>query len=230
MVAGNIKFDQPVPDFNKTGLLELKNNLGLENNTVVFLAGSTHEGEEIILADLFKDLKEQVPELVMVIVPRDPKRCKALLPVFLQRNINTALMSQLDKGQLKTDNPAFSHAILIDQMGLLAKLYAVCDLAFVGGSMVPEGGHNPLEPAAFSKPILFGPHMTDFDLIAKLLTQNIGGAMTVDSKKDLKRAATDILTDKQKQRQMGSNNYKVFCENSGAVQRIINHLEHMDFV
>ncbi|MBW2655606.1 MAG: 3-deoxy-D-manno-octulosonic acid transferase, partial [Deltaproteobacteria bacterium] len=93
---------------------------------------------------------------MMILAPRDPERCPAILSYFLSQDVHTAFMSTMDKSSTSPD------VVLVDKMGALSRLYALCDVAFIGGSMVGQGGHNPLEPAAFSKPVLFGPDMSDF--------------------------------------------------------------------
>jgi 3-deoxy-D-manno-octulosonic-acid transferase len=119
--------------------------------------------------------------------------------------------------------------IFVDRMGELSKLYAICDIAFVGGSLVPQGGHNPLEPAAFAKPILFGPDMSDFLEISTLLLEK-GGAKQVQSKDGLIRELEALLKAPGTQRQMGRFCYDVFSQNRGAVSRIIENMENLGLV
>ena len=113
---------------------------------------------------------------------------------------------------------------MIDTIGYLRRLYAIADIAFVGGSLKPFGGHNPLEPAAFSKPVLFGPDMSDFaDIAEKLLESN--AALLVKDARGIYKAAAMLISDKKKAQQMGHNAFKVFKANSGAVDRTLQAVE-----
>jgi 3-deoxy-D-manno-octulosonic-acid transferase len=202
----------------------------------VLIAGSTHEGEENILCDVYQRLKNKIPQLLMIIAPRDPKRCLSISHIFKTSNLRTTLMSSLceshdfSEGDFNvSDLKEDPGVILVDKMGELAGLYSICDLAFIGGSMVNKGGHNSLEAAAFSKPVLFGPDMSDFLLISKMLTDH-GGARTVESPEDLESEIENILGCNQTMIDMGNKNFEVFSMNSGAVQRVIKTMEQIHIV
>jgi len=222
-VAGNIKFDQPHEDVDKSYVESMRDRFGIQKGTQVFIAGSTHEGEEKILCNVYKKVKESFPGLLMILAPRDPERCPAILSYFLSHDVHAAFMSTMDKSSTSPD------VVLVDKMGALSRLYAVCDVAFIGGSMVRQGGHNPLEPAAFSKPVLFGPDMSDFLLMSNLLVDR-GAAKRVASEQDLKRELEAILGNRQTRQHMGSRSFEVFSRNCGAVQRIIKNLETLHIV
>jgi 3-deoxy-D-manno-octulosonic-acid transferase len=119
--------------------------------------------------------------------------------------------------------------VLVDEMGVLSRLYALCHAAFIGGSLVPEGGHNPLEPAAFSKPVLFGPDMSDFLLISTLLKDH-GGSKQVGSETELAYELGLLLGNLDLQNRMGRLNHEVFLNHSGAVQKILRNLERLHIV
>lgn len=222
-VVGNIKFDQPIIDMDLNHIKQMKKCFGIQKGVKVFIAGSTHEGEDKILCKVYKNLKRNFPELLMILAPRDPKQCGKILSYFLSENLNVILMSDMDKTDENSD------IILIDTMGELSKLYAVCDVAFIGGSMVRQGGHNPLEPAAFAKPILFGDDMSDFLLVAKMLTDNKGSKI-VKSEIQLQQELEIILKDNQLQKYMGNKNFEIFSKNSGSVQKIIKKMEQLNIV
>ena len=114
-------------------------------------------------------------------------------------------------------------------MGLLAMAYAICDLAFIGGSLVPFGGHNPLEPAMFGKPVLFGPHMTDFLQVADLLV-DVKGALWVETRSQIQEKLEEILVNPVLVKQMGEAGFKVFSQNAGAVVRTVKKMEALGFV
>jgi len=222
-VPGNIKFDQPVADMDKRQVKAMRERFGVQKETQVFVAGSTHEGEENILCELYKKVKKNFPGFLMILAPRDPKRCQEILSYFLSNDVQAVLMSTMDESKPCPD------VILVDKMGELFLLYAICDVAFIGGSMVRQGGHNPLEPAAFSKPILFGADMSDFLLISTWLLDR-GGAKRVTSEQDLKKELETLLGNRMMQQHMGAKNFEVFSRNSGAVKRIIKNMERLHIV
>lgn len=142
----------------------------------IVVAGSTHDGEEKILFAVFARLIEEFPDLYLVLAPRDVDRVPRLLDQAHALGLKAASRS----------GPVLSRAnvLLVDTFGELAGLYAMADVAFVGGSLVPERGHNPLEPAGFGKPVAFGPHMEDFSEISRDLLTARAAAM-VESEEGL---------------------------------------------
>ncbi|MCF6248653.1 MAG: 3-deoxy-D-manno-octulosonic acid transferase [Desulfobacula sp.] len=222
-ITGNIKFDQPVTKHDQHALEELKKLFGIKEETKVLIAGSTHEGEEKLLLTIYKALIKKNPTLFMIIAPRNPARSKSLVSDFIFFDVQAQLMSDLDSAG------SGKQVVFIDSIGLLSQLYALCDVAFIGGSMVCKGGHNPLEAAVFSKPVIFGSDMSDFLEISKCLIDH-GGAKQVMSQEDLEKQFGDILTDTGLQKDMGKKCGEVFFLNSGAVQRIIETMEHFCIV
>jgi 3-deoxy-D-manno-octulosonic-acid transferase len=110
--------------------------------------------------------------------------------------------------------------VVVDQMGVLRRLYAICDLAFIGGSLVSEGGHNPLEAAAFEKPVIFGPDMSDFRQIAGLLSES-GAAVRAKDTDQVYEAAMDFLSDSRIAEKAGKKGYEVLCRLRGAVLKTL---------
>jgi len=219
VVTGNIKFDQPVENLDKGWIQNRKACFGIQKNSRVFIAGSTHEGEEKILCRVYENAKKNFPGLLMILAPRNPGRCDEIKSLLSSRGVRAVFMSEMNPGP--QDNPG---VILVDKMGELSRLYAICDLAFIGGSMVRKGGHNPLEAAAFSKPVLFGPDMSDFLLISKMLLDN-KGAKKVDSESILQQELEILLQNSQLLESMGRKSFEVFSRNAGAVQKIIKNME-----
>lgn len=222
-VVGNIKFDQALGKADKNYIKDMKHRLGIQTETLVVIAGSTHEGEEKILCEAYKKLKQTFPQLLMILAPRNPERCPAISSYFLSRDVQTIFMSAMDSASSNFD------VVLVDKMGELSRLYVLCDVAFIGGSMVGQGGHNPLEPAAFSKPVLFGPDMSDFLLISNMLVDH-GGARRVTSEQELTKELETILENRQIQEDMGRRSFEIFSRNCGAVQNIIKNLETLHIV
>ncbi|MDA8133786.1 MAG: 3-deoxy-D-manno-octulosonic acid transferase [Desulfobacteraceae bacterium] len=220
-VTGNLKFDQAAEDVEGSFISAMGARLNIRAQTLVLVAGSTHEGEEDILFRVYQQLKSKFPALMMILAPRDPRRCHALLPHILSMGLSVSLLSQ-------TPSLA-SDIVLVDEMGVLSRLYALCHAAYIGGSLVPEGGHNPLEPAAFSKPALFGPDMSDFLLISTLLKDH-GGSKQVGSETELAHELGLLLGNPDLQTRMGRLNHEVFLNHSGAVQKILRNLERLHIV
>ncbi len=157
------------------------------------MAGSTHKGEEEIILDVFSRVKKIYDDFLLIVVPRDPERASSVSRIFKSADFSAVMMSELKQ----TDSDKKTDVIVIDSIGLLRRLYAMADIAFVGGSLVCSGGHNPLEPAVFSKPIIFGPDMSDFGEIAKMLLKS-GGAVQVRNAESFYEAVIMFLSDPQK--------------------------------
>ncbi len=222
-VTGNLKFDQVREDRDDSFANGMKKRLNIQAQTLVLIAGSTHEGEETILLKAYEELKIKYPDLMMILAPRDPLRCKSLRPSISSGDIPVSLMSETKRPEQKPG------IILVDEMGILSQLYSLCHVAYIGGSLVKEGGHNPLEPAAFSKSVLFGPDMSDFLEIAALMKEH-GGARQVSSEKELAHELDSLLGNHDLQNHMGRLNREVFLNHSGAVENIIRNLESLHIV
>ncbi len=241
-VTGNIKFDQPVPKVDD----RLASLLGNRPHAPLLLAGSTHPGEEKILADLYFQLKERFPTLRIMIAPRDTQRAPEIIDLFQSiaphhgrveverealQSVHRPYYSMVSLSTASHDELAHSDVIVVDTMGILAGLYAICDIAFVGGSLLPFGGHNPLEPALFSKPVIFGPHMTDFIEPAALLVDG-GAAFQVSDGGELLQRVQWLLQNSEKAAVAGKKGGELFTSGKGAIQRveaiIKNHMNRFD--
>ena len=223
-VAGNLKFDQ-MPALPGAEQVEaLRQQLGIPTGQAVLVGGSTHDGEEDVLLGIFSSLRQQFHEPVLVLAPRDPLRSAGLAVAAEKHGLHPVLMSETDTLAAKS-----ADVILVDRMGVLAKLYAIADAAFIGGSLVSEGGHNPLEAAAVSCPVCFGPDMSDFVEIADLLIQG-GGAVQVHDAAELEMLFSEWLQHREKRVLAGENGRAVFLTHAGAADRIVHVLEEMHFV
>jgi 3-deoxy-D-manno-octulosonic-acid transferase len=219
-VTGNIKFDQPLDGPSKEQIVQLRTSMRIKQGAKVFLAGSTHHGEEGILLRAFKELKKRLPDLVMVLAPRDPARAKGIKQLFQQADVATFLKTDL----LNADYSSCPDVVIVDTLGELRRLYAVADVVFVGKSLVNLGGQNPLEPAALGKAILFGPHMFNFELIARTLVRE-GGAVEVASEKELLARVHELLENRARSDALGERALEVYVRNRGAVERTLQVLE-----
>lgn len=222
-IMGNIKFDQESGGMDDARMAELKTKFNIQDQDLVWIAGSTHEGEESLLLDAFTSVKKKIPELKLILAPRDPKRSEKLIKKAPAHPCSCVLFSELKPGMGSQD------IIFMDKMGVLAASYAICDLAFIGGSLVPQGGHNPIEPAMFGKPVLLGPHYTDFLQVSDLLVEE-NGACRVETGFELEEKLEKILKNPSLAAQMGEASYRVFSGNSGAVARTIDKMEDLAFV
>jgi 3-deoxy-D-manno-octulosonic-acid transferase len=222
-VTGNIKFDLPtetVPDIER---IKLKESLGIAENSKIFLAGSTHTGEEKCLTHPLKELKQRFPDLVILIVPRHPQRAASIKRVLAEAGLSSTLKTALKprSGGAHANHPEI---IIVDTLGELRRLYAIADTVFVGGSLIKHGGHNPLEPAMFKKPILFGPHMHNFEWIANTLVRS-KGAIMVEDPNDFLKAAARLLAHPKEAKAVGEQAYKVLQKNRGAVEKTLKVIE-----
>lgn len=170
-VTRNLKYDIAVPTRSVTEREQIKASYCLPGDVLIFTAGSTHEGEEMPVIAAYQAAQTGDKGLVMVLVPRHPERARQVAGLLAAAGISYRFRSALHENEGAL---AAGEVLLVDTVGELLNLYAVSDLVFVGGSLVPTGGHNVLEPAALSVPVIFGPHMDNFREISALVLA--GGA------------------------------------------------------
>lgn len=206
VICGNLKYDITGSSAYEGTLLDL-GACGLSGRPLL-VAGSTHEGEEDILLETFIALRTTHPELAMVIAPRTVSRAAAILNLGMRRGLECGLRSA------RGGKPC--RVLILDTLGELAQVYRQADLAFVGGSLVKEGGHNPLEPALFGKPVLFGPDMSDFAEISRDLCE-AGAAMTVTAE-TIHGVMTTLLAHGERRREMGQAAKGLVLAHQGASQ------------
>jgi 3-deoxy-D-manno-octulosonic-acid transferase len=227
--TGNVKFDQETEDLSAAELARLKEEITPLSDQRVWVAGSTHAGEEELICMAFAKVKKAVGDLLLVVAPREPKRAREAGLVFARKGFSVRNLSEIETASRKGDshkgNPP--EVIIVDSIGKLRRLYALADVALVGGSLLDIrgiGGHNPLEPAAFSKPVVFGPNMRNFKEITRLFIET-GGCIQVKSAEDLSRAVVDLLTDRTHAARVGKRAFSVFRANKGAVERTFRVLQ-----
>ena len=179
----------------------------------VLVAGSTHEGEEAILVSAHRRLGEHFSDLCLVLAPRHLERVESIV-----RHVRTAGLSVIRRSQYPGEPGECPDVIVLDTLGELVSFYKLCSVAFVGGSLVPVGGHNILEPIMFGKPLLFGPHMHHFPELAALLS-NADGARQVSNEADVYEQAAHLLANPSEGAAMGRRARRALDSNSGALQR-----------
>ncbi|HSB42135.1 MAG TPA: 3-deoxy-D-manno-octulosonic acid transferase [Methylomirabilota bacterium] len=208
VVTGNLKSDLlPEADPEEA---RWRQRLGLGARTRLWIAGSTHRGEEAVVLDAFTRLRARSPQLTLLLAPRHPERADEVEDLIRERGLTSVRRSRLG-----ADAPSGS-VVILDTVGELAGLYALADVVFVGGSLVPVGGHNVLEPAMRGKPVLMGPHMSNFREGAELLQQS-GGGLVVKDGPALEQELARLLADPDHARGMGEAARAAFAGRQGAV-------------
>jgi 3-deoxy-D-manno-octulosonic-acid transferase len=207
---GNLKFDVAAALPASHAVAAIRQELFIPADARILIAGSTHQGEEELIRSCFLRLRSRFPDLQLIVVPRRPERGSEVRSLFQADALHTALASELDR-------PAT--VVVIDRIGYLSRLYALAEVAVIGGSFVPQGGQNPIEPAAWAKPVLFGPDMHDFPDVAAWLL-NAGGAIQAANEADLYEACDRLLSDPEAARAMGQQARAVVTQHQGATDRV----------
>jgi 3-deoxy-D-manno-octulosonic-acid transferase len=223
-IAGNVKYDRRLlPEFSEKAERHLQ-LLDWDNPEDVLVAGSTHPREEIILCDAFRGILVAHPEIKMVLAPRHPGRVQDVCATLKRKNLSYVLLTEL--ADMKNSLNDSVKVLVLNVMGELLSFYSAGGVAFVGGSLQNIGGHNVLEPAALSKPVLFGPYTANFrDAIDQLLKR--GGGKCVKNAKELVDAVIELRRHPEKGRLMGAKALSVVEDNRGAVDRHVNQITHM---
>ncbi len=212
-ITGNMKFDQAEPELEEGEREALRAALKIPLDGRTLIAGSTHPGEETAVVEAFKRLRASWPDLRLLIAPRHPERFDEVTRMADAAGLSTARKTELDAG-----GSGEPEVVVIDTIGELARLYGIGDIIFVGGTLAPVGGHNVLEPIAYGKPVLFGPHVQNIPDIAAALIE-AGGAVQVDDADALFRAASKFLDDPAALEEAGRRAYSILEPNQGATER-----------
>lgn len=213
-VSGNLKFD--VRPHSAAKLAEELRS-AIAKDAPVIVCGSTAEGEEEILLDSFQQIHRQFPTAVMVLAPRHPERFDKVADLLSSRRIAFARRS------LWTPNmPVNGGVFLLDSVGELAAVYSLADIAFVGGSLVPTGGHNILEPGQYGAAIIVGPHTFNFREIVGIFEK--GSAIRVVTAENITNQLLSLLANAIERRQLGSRAKQLFEQYAGATQKTLQAL------
>jgi len=217
-VTGNIKFDiTPPPSWEgkRTEFLKIFGNI---ENHIFLIAGSTHSGEEEILIKTYKKLIKSYPELILILAPRHLQRIREVEEILRKESISWVRRTSFSLGGNKFERNSYD-VILLDTIGELINLYSLATIVFIGGSLTPVGGHNPIEPLLFKKCVLFGPYMFNFKEISNLLVE-AGGAIQVKDDIDLFYQLKRLLSDEISRNKVGQIGYKIIEDNRGAKEKI----------
>jgi len=215
-IVGSLKFDVRIPN----SLAEEGENIRLRwgPERPVLIAASTHEGDEAPLFTAFTEILAHYPEALLVLVPRHPERFNRSAQIARQQGLRTQLRSASEV--CDTDCQCF----VIDSMGELLRYCAAADVAFVGGSFDPIGGHNVLEPAALAKPVLFGPHVFNFQEITDRLLSR-GGAIQVEGAAQLAAQVIRLFGEPELKDRMGQAGLQLVKEGQGALESTLVMIE-----
>ena len=217
-VSGNLKFDAPEPVAPPL-LAELKTTLVLENGGPVLICGSTVEGEEEILVPVFEKLFRHNPSALVLLAPRHPERFDSVAALLEQKHIRYVRRSQ------RAGEGIAGSVLLLDTIGELSALYALADVAFVGGSLVPRGGHNILEPARYGAAIVVGEHTENFrDIVELFRKQN---AVKVTNPSNLKKDLLGLMENESERLALGERGTEVLETQTGATERTLASLAEL---
>lgn len=216
-VTGNLKFDFALPDDTESRGTALRARLGTLRP--VWIAASTHEGEEEQVLRTHVALRAEHPDLALILVPRHPNRAPSVAKVCRRHGFTPVLRTDSESVALATTD-----VLLADSLGELPTLIAAADVVFMGGSLVPVGGHNLLEPSALGKPVIFGPHMFNFVEIAEQVRVCSAGRQ-IQAAADLVGAISAYLKDPRARHDAGCAGRRLIESNRGAVARTLTLLE-----
>jgi len=217
-VTGNLKHEAAS---DPAGAAHLWHRLLGLSGRRVWIAGSTHRGEEEAVLEAHRAARAGCDALVLVIAPRHPERVSEVLALAGARGWAAVRRSELPRREASGDEDAI---IVLDTVGELAQLYGIADVVFVGGSLVPAGGHNMLEPALCRKPVLFGPHTENFRQAAALLEAS-GGARVVRDGAELASQLRRLLADAALCAKLGNAAYEALAAHRGAVRETLDLVE-----
>ena len=214
-VLGNSKYDSLASRTDPQLHREMAEKLNVPDGVPVFVAGSTHPGEEEIILNVYRQLLNAEPNILLIIAPRHIERGAEVVQAANMAGFNdTIRLSEISANRTRLNE----RIIIIDKIGELFKTYSLATIVYCGGSLVPRGGQNILEAAAWGKTVFFGPHMDDF-LNEKKLLEECGVGITVHNEKELLKEALDCISNPQKRELNAQAARKAILANRGASMR-----------
>jgi 3-deoxy-D-manno-octulosonic-acid transferase len=226
-ITGNIKFDLELPEPVLAAGRQLREQYapdlrssggGRGGEGLIWIAGSTHDGEEQIVLDAHREVRKSVRDALLLLAPRHRNRFETVAILLKRRGVPFVTRSSGAPATPQTE------VLLIDTLGELLMFYAAADVAFIGGSLMPVGGHNLLEPAALSLPVLTGPHNFNSPEIARLLL-DVGAAREVRNAAELATQVVRLLTNPHERERIGKQGRKTLDGGRGALQRLLALIE-----
>ena len=214
-VLGNAKYDSLAAGADDALRDEMEARLDIPHEARVFVAGSTHEGEDGMVLKVYRGLLEKYPDMLMVIVPRHPERGDDIVSLARDEGFDDCVtMKEINSGTKR----AGRRIVIVDVIGELFKVYSLATMVFCGGSLVPRGGQNILEPAAWGKVVLYGPSMDDF-MDEKERLGMAGGGITVSNDRELLAETLKLMEDPETLRRKGAAGREIVASNGGAARR-----------
>jgi tetraacyldisaccharide 4'-kinase len=212
-VTGNTKFDQTYTDVLPQEKTRLLQEIGFDDTTKIFLAGSTHKGEEVFVLKAYEKLRQDFPDIKLVIAPRDILRKDEIVSICKNRGFTARMRTDLQK------SPSSDHdVVILDTIGELGKVYSIGNVIYVGGSLIQHGGHNILEPAAHGKAIIVGHYMFNFK-DTHVLFKKRNACITVNNEEELSREVLALFRDDIRRRKMEQETLAIVKENKGASRK-----------
>jgi len=217
---GNLKFDAAkLEERRPLDVIHLLGQLGVKRDAPIIVAGSTHAGEEAILADIFLRLRKTIPGLFLILVPRHFERGKEVGRELESRGVKFVYRSVITPQTQR--EPGEIDCLLVNSTGELRFFYEHASVIFVGKSLTADGGQSPIEPGALGKAMIFGPNMQNFAPIADAFVKN-KGAVQVRDAAELEKAIASLLADPNQRNELGKNALQVVRENQGAITRTVD--------
>jgi len=210
-VTGSVKFDVDIPEAVRKISFQLRASL---SDRPVWIAGSTHEGEEAQILAAHRQILEAHPSALLIIVPRHPERFESVADTIIQQGFSLARRS-------RGDGLVGAEVYLGDTMGELMMLYGASDAAFVGGSLIERGGHNPLEPAGWGIPVISGPNVFNFETIYQRLVDD-RGVVIVSGANELFQHLSTLFDDVDERQASGQRALSVVNKNRGALDKVVD--------
>jgi 3-deoxy-D-manno-octulosonic-acid transferase len=220
-VIGSLKFDAArAPEQRALNIPALLWQAGAQVGAPVLVCGSTHDGEEALLGEIFLRLRQQIPNLFLVLVPRHFERTREVERDLQTHGIKYVLRSELKADLKEKSAPADSHCLVVNTTGELKSFYEHATVVFVGKSLTANGGQNPIEPCALGKATVFGPNMQNFaDVVSLFLAEQ--AVVQVKDAAELETALARLLTDSAPREQLGRKGAAVVRQNLGAIDRTV---------
>jgi 3-deoxy-D-manno-octulosonic-acid transferase len=224
VVTGNMKFDAAPPQLGELPDV-LAKALQHVQRTPTMVAASTMPGEEPLLLPTWREIRRRHPAALLILAPRHPARFETVAQWLAGEGVNFVRRTALaTEDQKLASQIAPVEVLLLDTIGELAGVFELADVVFMGGSLVPTGGHNLLEPAYWAKPIVFGPHMENFRDIAQLFLQ-AGAALQVSNPRELTLRTLELLEQSERARRLGEAAREVLEKQTGATERVLAHVK-----
>ncbi len=234
LVTGNMKFDSAAKISSTIDEERIRKELNLSGDEMIFIAGSTHQGEDEIVLNVYKNLIKEFPILRLIIAPRHTERTKDIEELAGKKGFVVLRVSspkpkahspkpkaQSPKPKAQSPKPI---VFILDIMGRLSHFYSIADIVFIGGSLIPKGGQNILEPAVLGKPIVFGPNMFNFKELAELFLER-KAAYRVQDEKELFNVSKNLLSNGEARKTTGLNAKEAAATNIGASLRNLAKVE-----